>query len=260
MVEHPVDRQAEPADFGVGVGVRLGHSHREYDFAAVQGQVRDLTGGFDHPVQRAQCPADDQETQRGGDDQRCPGDHCEDQRDPQQRGVDVAHAQADHQRVAGQPAARGDQAIAPQAVQIAGDGVALDDGVGQLLRRGRRQRGPNSARGEHSGVGGHTVDDHTGDKADRLAGRVEELRTRTGPGERRAVLPPLGGRRHRQRFAEHHRRPVCGLPQLCVDLTRQVLVERPQGDRPDADADGRQQQHLTEEQPSAQRPAVSTQV
>ena len=260
MVEHPVDRQAEAANFGVGVGIWLGHPDGQHDLAAVQGQVRDLACGLDHLVQRVECPADDQKSQRRGDDQRRPGDHCEDQRDPQQRRVDVAHAQADHQRVAGQPAARGDQAIATQPAQIARDGVPLDDGFGELLHRGRRQRGSDAPCCEHSGIGGHPVDHHPGDEADRLARRVEELRTWTRPGERRAVLTPGRRRRHRQRFAEHHRRPVSGLPQLSVDLAGQVLVERSQGDRADAHADGRQQQHLSDEQPSAQRPGASTQV
>ena len=124
-----------------------------------------------------------------------------------QRRVDVAHAQSDHQRVAGMPAGAATSAIAAQSVEIAGDRRGAGRHLGQLLHRGRRQRGPFTTRAEHSGFRHRSVDDDTR-RPSRSAGRAR----RGTPAPARAwgsggrCSRHGGGWRRRRGSPIHHRR------------------------------------------------------
>jgi hypothetical protein len=53
---------------------------------------------------------------------------------------------------------------------------------------------------------------------------------------------------------------VRGLAQLIIDLANQILVQRKDCHRADAEADNQQQAELTDEQPGAERLGASSQV
>ena len=246
VVEHPVERQAEPADLGVGVGV--GNPHRQPHLAPVQRKLRDGAGGGDHPVQRRQRAADDQQPGDHRDGDRQHREHREDQRHPAQGAGDVGHAQTDDQRAARVAAGHRQHAVATEAVQRPGHRTADVVEPGQLPAGGLGDRGAVTAAAQHTGHHAAVVAHHRGDHADRLARGVEEHRT--GPGPHRRVHGSHRGRR----AAFHHRGALRDLTQLVVEFTDQVAVQRQFGHTGDADTQRRQQRHLTGQQPRLQRP------
>ena len=139
MAEHPVERRADLADLGRGVGVLRGDALGDVDLAAGQRHLGDADGGGGDPVQGAQLAAHEDRRRRGGEQQRGGRDHqLDDQVLVDGRG-DGLQRQTGDGGVAPVRQHR-DDAVLPEAGQLDGVDGAVGCEVEQRGGLGVRQR------------------------------------------------------------------------------------------------------------------------
>ncbi len=100
---------------------------------------------------------------------------------PDHRGVDGRTSTGRDDHVAPAPARGGDDAVAPQAVEVQGHRFAAAGDRLQLGLGGRAHGGPGTAAGQVAGVDDFALADHRGHHAGRLARGIEEPRAGARP-------------------------------------------------------------------------------
>ncbi len=225
VVEHVVEREPDPADLGVGIGVGRRHPDGEGDLAAVQRQLRHLLSRGRDPVQGTQASFDQRPAdQRGGADGE-DGQHDLHRDQVGQGRIDLGERQPHRVRDRAVVAGPADDAIPAELGQVDRGGPSdggLGGELGGCLVVGPGRLGATPVVLQHDRLGLDPVDRDQHQRADRLTEGLDALRWGVVTAGRTGHAP---------------HRPALRVHQLGVQLAGQLGAGGERGEQAEQDRD-----------------------